>query len=88
MAKEWITVFQPQFIEDLDYWASTKPATLKKIFALIREIRRTPFEGTSQVEHLKYIEKNVWSRRINQVDRLVYRVEENLIDFLQARGHY
>lgn len=88
MAKEWITVFQPQFIEDLDYWASTKPATLKKIFALMREIRRTPFEGTGQVERLKHIDKNVWSRRINQLDRLVYMVEDDQINFLQARGHY
>jgi toxin YoeB len=88
MPDEWVTIFQPQFIDDLDYWAATKPATLKKIFGLMREIRRTPFEGTGQVERLKHLDENTWSRRINQVDRLVYRVTGNQIDFLQARKHY
>ena len=54
----------------------------------MREIRRTPFEGTGQVERLKHLDENTWSRRINQVDRLVYRVTGNQIDFLQARKHY
>lgn len=84
MPKEGVTIFQPQYIEDLDYWA----ATLRKIFALMREIRRTSFEGTGQVEHLNHLGENIWSRRINQVDRLVYKVEGNQIDFLQARKHY
>ena len=31
---------------------------------------------------------DVWSRRINQEHRLVYRVSAERVDFLQARYHY
>ncbi|MDQ7830082.1 MAG: type II toxin-antitoxin system YoeB family toxin, partial [Armatimonadota bacterium] len=30
----------------------------------------------------------VWSRRLTQEHRIVYRVTEDRIDFLQARYHY
>ena len=88
MAKDWITAFQPEFLEDLEYFVKTNPKMVLKIIGLMKEIRRDPFTGTGQPEHLKYLPGNTWSRRINQEHRLVYRVEGNFIDFLQARYHY
>ncbi|MBI4421210.1 MAG: type II toxin-antitoxin system YoeB family toxin [Gemmatimonadetes bacterium] len=38
-------------------------------------------------EPLKQLGGNVWSRRINEVDRLVY-VFDDRVEFLQARYHY
>jgi toxin YoeB len=49
---------------------------------------RDPFTGAGKPEHLKYFGSNVWSRRINETDRLVYEVFSDRVDFLQARYRY
>ncbi len=81
-------VLQPECLEDLQYWIGTEWRTARRILELIEEVMRTPFEGTGRPEHLKHLGANVWSRRINQTDRLVYLVRDDRIDFLQARYHY
>jgi toxin YoeB len=49
---------------------------------------RDPTDGIGKPEHLKHFGGNVWSRRINDADRLVYEVFGDRIEFLQARYHY
>ena len=49
---------------------------------------RDPHGGIGKPEHLKHLGGDVWSRRINEVDRLVYEVFADRIEFLQARYHY
>lgn len=73
--------------EDYLYWQSVDKSVLKKINALIKEIERTPFEGTGKPEPLKHQYAGWWSRRINLEHRLVYKVEENKIILLQCRYH-
>jgi toxin YoeB len=80
--------FTPTGWEDFNYWSDTDRATFRKIRSLIREILRTPFEGTGKPEPLKYQVGNVWSRRITQEHRLVYAVEDQQIVILAARFHY
>ncbi|MDQ3929274.1 MAG: Txe/YoeB family addiction module toxin [Chloroflexota bacterium] len=81
-------VLQPECLEDMQYWIATEWRTARRILDLMAEVMRTPFEGTGRPEHLKHLGANVWSRRINQTDRLVYLVGDERIDFLQARYHY
>ena len=85
---ERVAVFQPEFREDLRYWVETDRRTALRIFELIETILRDPFTGIGKPEPLKYALAGAWSRRINQEHRLVYRVSEAKIDFLQARYHY
>jgi len=73
--------------EDYLYWQSVDKSVLKKINALIKEIERTPFEGTGKPEPLKHQYSGWWSRRINLEHRLVYKVEANKIILLQCRYH-
>lgn len=73
--------------EDYIYWQTYDKKVLKKINALLKEISRTPFEGTGKPEPLKGDTEN-WSRRINGVDRLVYAVKEDMIIVKQCKGHY
>lgn len=62
--------------------------TLKKLNALLKDIRRHPDSGIGQVERLKG-EGNRYSRRINQKDRLVYTIEEDGCAVIQQiMGHY
>ena len=48
----------------------------------------TPFVGIGRPEGLKYELSGYWNRRINNKDRIVYRVEENIVFIVSARGHY
>lgn len=64
-----------QAFEDLSYFAQTDTKLLQKIFTLIKETIRTPFEGLGKPEPLKHELKGCWSRRINDEHRLVYQVD-------------
>lgn len=81
-------VFHSEFRQDLRYWVDTDRKVALRAFELIESILRDPFTGIGKPEPLKYVLAGCWSRRITQEHRLVYRVSERRIDFLQARYHY
>lgn len=59
-----------------------------RVLDLLDAVVRDPFGGLGKPEPLKYVLAGCWSRRITQEHRLVYRVSDPVIDFLQARYHY
>ena len=61
---------------------------LKRINKLIKEIRRSPFEGIGKPEALKHSLSGYWSRRINDEHRIVYKVTEDSLLIAQLRYHY
>lgn len=69
-------------------WQIQDKKTLKKINTLLKEVQRTPFEGTGKPEPLKGNLEGKWSRRINDKDRLVYEVMDGTIIVQQCKGHY
>ena len=79
---------QDECLEDLRYWVSTNRKTAMRVFDLMEASLRDPYEGIGKPEHLKYFGGNVWSRRINEADRLVYEMFPDRVEFLQARYHY
>jgi toxin YoeB len=81
-------VFQTEFRQDLSYWVKTDRKVALRILDLIEAVIRDPFDGIGKPEALKFVLAGCWSRRITQEHRLVYRVSETRIDFLQARYHY
>jgi len=87
-AAERDAVFHPEFREDLRYWVRTDRRTALRVFELIEAVMRDPFSGAGKAEPLKFLLAGCWSRRITQEHRLVYRVSQNRVDFLQARYHY
>ena len=80
--------FDPAFLEDLRYWVETDRKTALRLLYLVEAVLRDPFAGVGKAEPLKHFAPGVWSRRLTQKDRLVYRVLEDRIDFLQGRYHY
>ena len=68
--------------------AQSDKALAKRINMLIKEAMRTPFSGRGKPEPLNHGESDVWSRRINDEDRLVYQVEKDAITILKCSGHY
>ena len=85
---ERISVFQPQFREDLAYWVRTDRKTALRLLRIVEEVMRDPFRGIGKPEPLKGLGPSVWSRRLTQEHRLVYLVSDDRIDFLQGRYHY
>ena len=61
---------------------------LKKIDQLVDAILENPFEGIGKPEELKYELSGCWSRRINKEHRLVYKVMDEKVTVLSAKGHY
>ena len=83
-----VAIFEKEFREDLVWWARTKPEVFERVLNLTQAILEDPFVGIGKPEPLKYLKENLWSRRITQEHRLVYKVVNNRIFFLQARFHY
>lgn len=81
-------VFLEHAWNDYSYWQSSDKSMLKKINSLIKEIERTPFEGSGKPEPLKHDLAGYWSRRINLEHRLIYKIEKDTIVIFQCRYHY
>lgn len=81
-------IFLEQGWTDYLYWQSHDKKVLKKVNALIRDIRRSPFEGIGSPEPLRHQLSGYWSRRITLEHRLVYAVGKDQIRILQCRFHY
>jgi len=74
--------------EDYLFWQKTDKKVLKRINVLIKSCERTPFSGIGKPEPLKNELSSYWSRRIDQTNRLVYRVQEDTLIIIQCRFHY
>ena len=81
-------VFADTRWEDYLYWQTEDRKTLKKINQLINDIARNGNEGIGKPEPLRGNLSGYWSRRINDKDRLIYRIDENNIYILSCRYHY
>lgn len=81
-------IFTEKAFEEYLYWQTQDKKTLRRINALLKEIKRDPFTGTGKPEPLKENLSGLWSRRIDEVNRLVYRVSEDNIEIYQCKGHY
>ena len=81
-------VAQPHFLEDLIHWVETDPSVAQRVLRLVQAGLRDPQGGIGKPEPLKGAFRGCWSRRITQEHRLVHRVTESTVDFLQCRYHY
>jgi len=72
------------------HYQSGDKASIKKIEKILAELSETPYAGIGNPEALKYELSGFWSRKINQKDRLVYKVDEETVIVLvaSAMGHY
>ena len=81
-------IWQEEAWEDYLYWQSQDKKTLKKINSLIQDIERHPFEGIGKPEPLKHDLSGYWSRRIDETNRIVYKVDNDVLEISQCRTHY
>ncbi|KAB8286683.1 Txe/YoeB family addiction module toxin [Bifidobacterium avesanii] len=87
-----LKVFSDDAWSDYLQWQAMDRKTLKRINALIRDIDRNgAAEGIGMPEPLRGNLSGYWSRRIDQTNRLVYRVRgdaERRIEIIACRTHY
>lgn len=74
--------------EDYEYWQGQDRKTLRRINNLIKDCLREPFAGIGKPEPLKENLSGLWSRRIDEVNRLVYLMDEGDLVILACRYHY
>lgn len=70
------------------YWQAQDKKTLKRINALIKDIQRNSFEGIGKPEPLRGNLSGLWSRRIDEANRIVYYEQNEIIYIVACRGHY
>lgn len=80
--------FSEQAWEDYLHWQSTDKKILKRIHLLIKDIRRSPFDGIGKPEALKHALAGYWSRRITDEHRIVYKIRDDEMLIAQLRYHY
>jgi toxin YoeB len=83
-----LAVISSNYRDDLRHWIETDRKTALRVLDLMAAILADPYGGIGKPEPLKFELAGCWSRRITQEHRLVYRVSDTRIDFLQARYHY
>lgn len=81
-------LFTSRAWSDYLYWQTQDKKTLKRINTLLRNIERGSFDGLGKPEPLKEDLSGFWSRRIDDTNRLVYRVQGEVIQILSCKGHY
>ncbi|NCN23150.1 MAG: Txe/YoeB family addiction module toxin [Gallionellales bacterium CG_4_10_14_3_um_filter_54_96] len=83
-----LLAFTPAAWGDYFYWQGQDKKTLKRINQLINEAARSPFEGIGKPEPLRGDLSGFWSRRIDDVNRLVYQATDNELVIIACRHHY
>jgi toxin YoeB len=81
-------VFSKNAWEDYTSWQTEDKKTLKKINSLIKDIQRSSCDGIGKPEPLKFDLSGLWSRRIDQTHRLVYKIEVNDLQIFACKYHY
>lgn len=61
---------------------------LKKANALLKDIERGGYEGIGKPEPLKGNLAGYWSRRIDDYNRIVYRIVDGVVEIVQCGTHY
>ena len=74
--------------EQYNNWQTENKQVFNRLKKLIVETAKTPFDGTGKPEALKYDFAGCWSRRITDEHRLVYKVQENVIEIIACKFHY
>ena len=55
---------------------------------MIKDIQRNFYQGIGKPEPLKENLSGFWSRRIDDVNRVVYTIEDSSIKIISCKGHY
>lgn len=82
-------VFNNRSFEEYEKLRQKNKALHKKLLKILVEMQRgNPKEGTGKPELLKRNYAGLWSRRLSDKDRIVYRFDDKMIYIFAIGGHY
>lgn len=84
MIKSWTDLAWEDFL----YWETQDKKTFRKIKELIKDIDRNRYKGIGKPEQLKGDLSGYWSRHIDSKNRIVYRINNDVIEIVQCGSHY
>lgn len=76
------------FMLDYRFWEVKEASQMKRINLLISELTNHPFTGVGNPECLKYDLSGIWSRKIDNDNRLTYTMRNDNMILLSCRCHY
>ncbi|WP_293789964.1 Txe/YoeB family addiction module toxin [uncultured Pedobacter sp.] len=90
MGKYFVEVEKQAKKELAIQYKSGDRASIKRINQIFIELSEHPEIGIGKPERLKFDLSGFWSRQINRKDRLIYKIEENIVTVtvISALGHY
>ena len=74
--------------EDYLAWQNKDKKTLKKINRLLADIDRNGYNCTGKPEQLSGNLSGFWSVRIDEKNRIVFRIADENIEIWQCGSHY
>ena len=83
-----IKIWQDDAWEEYLYWQSQDKRTLKRINLILKDIERDFYKGIGKPELLSGNLSGFWSRRIDDKNRIVYRIKDNKLEIAQCGSHY
>ena len=81
-------VWEEKAWADYCEWQQADKKTLKRINEILRDIQRNSYGGIGKPEPLKNNYSGWWSRRINDCDRIVYKIKDDTVVIASCKGHY
>jgi len=84
MIKSW----SDEAWEDFEYWTKQDRKTLKKILQLIKDIDRNGYKGIGKPKQLSENLGGYWSVKIDDKNRIVFRIKDNRLEIVQCGSHY
>lgn len=74
--------------EEYLYWQTKDKKSLKKVNDLLKDISRNYYIGLGKPEPLRYNNENLWSRRIDDKNRIIYCIKDDTIIIIKCKVHY
>jgi toxin YoeB len=84
MTKLWLD----EAWEDYIHWQTQDKKTLKRVNKLLRDIERNGYNGIGKPEPLKGNLSGFWSVKIDDKNRIVFRIEDDKLEIWQCGSHY
>jgi toxin YoeB len=88
--KNWEFSFTQLTVKQRDFLKKSDPNASNRLGRVLLSILDTPREGLGKPERLRYKNEEIWSRRINKKNRIVYKIneEKHIIVVISCLGHY
>jgi toxin YoeB len=83
-----IKLWQAEAWEDYLWWQTQDKKTLKRINRLLKDIERNGYNGIGNPEPLKGDLNGFWSVRIDEKNRIVFRIAGDSMEIWQCGSHY